>query len=124
MWRIEGSLPLDGLRRRVSRAFLKLLVGVVLVVSFSVAVSSSAPSCESVVSLILLFRFSVLAVEMRNLFLFFDYFGDADAAQGLSVKRICSSWRRGGLSTVPTLTKISTGRVGLGIERMRCAMSR
>ncbi|XP_030459411.1 carboxyl-terminal-processing peptidase 2, chloroplastic [Syzygium oleosum] len=44
VWRIDGSLPLDGLRRRVSRAFLKLLVGVVLVVSFSLAVSSGAPS--------------------------------------------------------------------------------
>lgn len=41
MWRLDGRLSLDGLKRRVSREFLKLLVGAMLVVSFSLAVSNT-----------------------------------------------------------------------------------
>ncbi|KAL3726800.1 hypothetical protein ACJRO7_031665 [Eucalyptus globulus] len=41
VWRLDGRLSLDGLKRRVSRAFLKLLVGAMLVVSFSLAVSNT-----------------------------------------------------------------------------------
>ncbi|KAF8015911.1 hypothetical protein BT93_H1453 [Corymbia citriodora subsp. variegata] len=41
VWRLDGSLQLDGFKRRVSRAFRKLLVGVVLVMSFSLAVSNT-----------------------------------------------------------------------------------